>query len=209
MREGGNIYDKYGSANPIERRLVGRFLGAVVELAAESGARGAHEVGCGEGEVAMRLAAAGITVRGSDISEPVIGEARRRAAARGLGIEFEAKPVEEMEPGADGAELIVCCEVIEHLPDPETAVGRLSELAAPWLLASVPREPLWRALNLARGAYVRDWGNTPGHLNHYSRRSFLALLSRRFDVVAVRSPLPWTVALCRVKSAPISPSAAA
>ena len=40
-------------------------------------------------------------------------------------------------------------------------------------------------VNLARGAYVRDWGNTPGHLNHYSRRSFLALLSRRFDVVAV------------------------
>lgn len=209
MLEGGNTYDKYASANPIERRLVGRFLRAVGELAAESGAASAHEVGCGEGEVAMRLAAAGITVRGSDVSEPVIAEARRRAAARGLEIEFRARAVEELEPGPDGAELMVCCEVIEHLPDPESAVERLGGLAAPWLLASVPREPLWRALNLARGAYVRDWGNTPGHLNHYSRRSFLALLSRRFEVVSVRSPLPWTVALCRARGSAMSPSAAA
>jgi len=66
------------------------------------------------------------------------------------------------------------------------------------LLVSVPREPLWRALNLARGAYVRDLGNTPGHLNHWSRRAFVALLSRFGEVVQLRSPFPWTMVLVRL-----------
>lgn len=147
----------------------------------------------------MRLAAAGLAVRGTDVSAEVIEEARARASARGLHIPFAVRAVEELEPGADAEELVVCCEVIEHLPEPDAAVARLAGLADPWLVASVPREPLWRALNMARGAYLRDWGNTPGHLNHFSRRTFVGLLARHLEVVAVRSPLPWTVALCRAR----------
>ena len=86
---------------------------------------------------------------------------------------------------------------LEHLEDPAGALDVLAGLARPWLLASVPREPLWRVLNCARGKYWADWGNTPGHLQHWSRSGFLAFLERRFQVVEARSPLPWTVALCR------------
>jgi hypothetical protein len=93
---------------------------------------------------------------------------------------------------------VLCCEVLEHLGDPEGAVDVLAGLARPWLIASVPREPLWRALNLARLSYIGDLGNTPGHLNHWSRRAFVRFLTRRFEVVQVLSPLPWTMALCRV-----------
>jgi SAM-dependent methyltransferase len=196
---GGNVYDKYASSNPIERRLVAGFLTAFDALAARSGAREAHEVGCGEGELARRLARAGTNVRGSDAFPDVIETARERASAEGLEIRFEARAVQELEPGRDGAELIVCCEVLEHLPDPDAALARLVELARPWLLVSVPREPLWRGLNLARLAYVRELGNTPGHLNHWSRRGFLRWLGERTDVVESRAPLPWTMALCRVR----------
>lgn len=198
MSAGGNTYDKYASSNPIERRLVSRFLAVVAELARASGAGVAHEVGCGEGEVATLLAGAGIEVRGSDVDPEVIAEAERRATERGLAIPFRAAAIEELERRRDGAELIVCCEVLEHLPDPEAGVARLAELADPWALLSVPREPLWRALNVARGAYLRELGNTPGHLNHFSRAGFRRLLGERFEVVAMRSPLPWSVALCRV-----------
>ena len=78
-------------------------------------------------------------------------------------------------------------------------LARIAELAQPWALLSVPREPVWRALNLARGAYVRDLGNTPGHLNHFSKSAFERFLSTRFELVEVRSPLPWTMALCRAR----------
>jgi hypothetical protein len=74
----------------------------------------------------------------------------------------------------------------------------MARVARRHLLVSVPREPLWRALNMARGAYLREFGNTPGHLNHWSRRSFEALLGRYGQVQEARSPFPWTMLLVRV-----------
>jgi 2-polyprenyl-3-methyl-5-hydroxy-6-metoxy-1,4-benzoquinol methylase len=196
---GGNVYDKYASQNPVERRLVAGFMRELDELVGMTSATHIHEVGCGEGEIASRLARRGARVRGTDAFPDVIAEARRRAAAAGLDIEFEAKPVQTLDHDTDAAELVVCCEVLEHLEDPEGALAVLAGLATPWLIASVPREPLWRAMNLARLSYVGALGNTPGHLNHWSKRSFAAFLGTRFELVELRSPLPWTMALCRAR----------
>ncbi|HET8592570.1 MAG TPA: methyltransferase domain-containing protein [Solirubrobacterales bacterium] len=197
-RAGGNVYDKYATENPIERRLVAGFMAQLDELVERTGAREAHEVGCGEGELSVRLARRGLRVRGTDAFGDVLEEARSRAEAAGVEVSYEATPVEELAASRHAAELVVCCEVLEHLADPRRALDVLAELARPWLIASVPREPLWRALNLARLSYVGDLGNTPGHLNHWSKRRFARFLSSRFDVLEVRTPLPWTMALCRV-----------
>jgi 2-polyprenyl-3-methyl-5-hydroxy-6-metoxy-1,4-benzoquinol methylase len=199
---GGNVYDKYGTSNPVARRLMAGFMGQLDELVERTGASEAHEVGCGEGELAIRLASHGIRMRGTDAFPQVLEEARRRSEAASVEIDFEATPVEELDPARHGGELILCCEVLEHLEDPERALDVLAGLANPWLIASVPREPLWRALNLARLSYVGDLGNTPGHLNHWSRRDFVRFLTRRLEVVEVRSPTPWTMVLCRVQSPP-------
>jgi SAM-dependent methyltransferase len=195
---GGNVYDKYGTRNPVARRLMAGFTSDLDALVDRTGARDGHEVGCGEGELAIRLAQRGIRMRGTDAFPAVLEEARRRAASAGVEVDFEAVAAEDLKPESDAAELVVCCEVLEHLADPEAALDVLSGLARPWLIASVPREPLWRALNLARLSYVSDLGNTPGHLNHWSKGAFERFLARRFEVVEVRSPLPWTMALCRV-----------
>jgi 2-polyprenyl-3-methyl-5-hydroxy-6-metoxy-1,4-benzoquinol methylase len=193
------VYDKYGTSNPVARRLMSGFLRSLDELVERTGAKEAHEVGCGEAELAIRLARRGLRTRGTDAFPQVLEEARSRARRSGVEIDFEATPVEALDPARDGAELIVCCEVLEHLSDPEHALEVLARLARPWLIASVPREPLWRILNLARLSYVGDLGNTPGHLNHWSRHEFVRFLESRFEVVEVRSPMPWTMALCRVR----------
>jgi 2-polyprenyl-3-methyl-5-hydroxy-6-metoxy-1,4-benzoquinol methylase len=195
---GGNVYDKYATANPIERRLVAGFAAQLDELVQQTGAREAHEVGCGEGELSIALARRGLRVRGTDAFSDVLDEARRRARAADVEIAYDRRPVEQLDPSRDAAELIVCCEVLEHLEDPERALEVLAALARPWLIASVPREPLWRALNIARLSYLGALGNTPGHLNHWSKRGFRRFLAERFDVLELRSPLPWTMALCRV-----------
>jgi ubiquinone/menaquinone biosynthesis C-methylase UbiE len=177
--------------------LVGGFLGRLDQLVETTGAREAHEVGCGEGELSLRLAHRGLRMRATDASAAVIDEARRRARVSGVGIEFDPAPIDALDPSRDGAELIICCEVMEHLEDPETALDKIARLASPWAIVSVPREPLWRALNLARLKYVRHLGNTPGHLQHWSRGEFVRFLDRRLEIVEVHSPLPWTMALCR------------
>jgi 2-polyprenyl-3-methyl-5-hydroxy-6-metoxy-1,4-benzoquinol methylase len=194
---GGNHYPKYTTRNPLARRLVDGFMTALAELAARSGAKQVHEVGCGEGFLSTILARSGLAVRGSDISAAAVAIARQRAATLGLPVTFRVADLHDLHPPGDGAELVVCCEVLEHLPDPARALALLARLAQPHLVVSVPREPLWRVLNVARGRYWTDFGNTPGHLQHWSARGFLALLEDLMEVREVRTPLPWTMALCR------------
>jgi SAM-dependent methyltransferase len=195
----GNVYPKYTTCNPLARLLVTNFMTTLRHLVWASGAREIHEIGCGEGHLSVMLAADGLNVRGSDLSPEVVSEAERRAAARALEIPFQVADLYALEPDRDAAQLVLCCEVLEHLPDPVRALRILAGLARPHLIVSVPREPLWRVLNLARGRYWRDLGNTPGHLQHWSTPAFLALLQRHLRVVELCTPLPWTMALCRAR----------
>lgn len=195
----GNVYDKYGSRNPLVRWMVRGYERSFLELVERTGARSVHEVGCGEGHLSRLLARRGCAVRASDRSEAILEEARRRTDLRSLPIAFTCKSVYELAPEDDAAELVVCCEVLEHLADPNRALSVLARVARPYLLLSVPREPWWRVLNLARIRYVRRLGNTPGHIQHWSRRGFLSLLEPHVEVVAVRSPWPWTMTLARTR----------
>ena len=195
----GNVYPKYTTANPLARLLVANFTASLRRLAARTGAAEVHEVGCGEGFLARSLVAGGYRVRGSDLSPATIAEARQRSAGLIPADAFQVTDLYQLEPGRDAAELVICCEVLEHLPDPPRALEILRGLARPHLIVSVPREPLWRILNLARGKYWRDLGNTPGHLQHWSKRAFTAWLAQHFQIVEICAPLPWTMVLCRVR----------
>ena len=194
----GNYYDKYRTRNPIARWLMQGFLLDFDRLSSSIPSGPVLEVGCGEGELSMRLAARGHGVRGCDVSADVIDEARGRARSAGLAVEIWQCDLQDLTE-QDAAPLVICCEVLEHLLDPQAGLERLALLARPWLIVSVPREPLWRAMNMARGKYLGQLGNTPGHLNHWGRGAFLSQLRERFDIVETASPVPWTMALCKVK----------
>lgn len=198
----GNYYDKYNSKNPLARRMMDGFLRAFDDLSVAAKAGAGYEAGCGEGNLSFRIARRGIAMRASDISKRLVEEANRKALADGLTARFECASIYDLTEQQAAAELVVCCEVLEHLEHPEAALDVLARLARPYLLTSVPREPLWRMLNMVRGSYWRAWGNTPGHVNHWSTGAFLRFLGTRFDVLAVRTPLPWTMALCRVRTHP-------
>ncbi|MBN9553036.1 MAG: methyltransferase domain-containing protein, partial [Alphaproteobacteria bacterium] len=154
-------------------------------------------VGCGEGNLSMRLHDRGWNVRGSDLESVSVSEANEQCAKRGLEPVFETRSLFDLTPEAASAELVICCEILEHVPDTERALAVLKSLANPYLLVSVPREPIWRALNIARGKYISDLGNTPGHIQHWSSASFIDLLGKSLKIVTVRKPLPWTMVLCR------------
>jgi SAM-dependent methyltransferase len=195
----GNTYDKYGSQNPVVKRLMATFHRTLDELFERAAPQSLLDVGCGEGvlthEWAQRLA--GRRVVGIDLDDPQLhAEWERRLAPN---LEYMVMKAQNL-PFADGEfDVAAAIEVLEHVPDPEHTVAEMARVAQRWLLVSVPREPLWRALNMARGAYWRDLGNTPGHLNHWSKRSFTALLARHGEVVEARSPFPWTMLLVRIE----------
>ena len=171
------------------------------ELFAQAAPQSLLDVGCGEGVLTHKWAAriAPRRVVGIDLEDPAIqAEWEQRQAPN---LEYRVMKAENL-PFADGEfDVATAIEVLEHVPDPEHTVAEMARVASGHLLVSVPREPLWRGLNMARGAYLKDLGNTPGHLNHWSKRSFVALLSRHGEVVEARSPFPWTMLLVRRVSA--------
>ncbi len=194
----GNAYDKYGSKNPIVRWMMRGFDDSLAGLVEAAQPVSIHEIGCGEGYWSQRWLAAGIDARGCDISKTAIELARRNARAQGLDPDrFETRSIYELEAGRDSADLVVCCEVLEHLDDPEAGLRALQRIVGRHLIVSVPREPVWRALNLARGKYVGQGGNTPGHVQHWSSRGFIRLVARHFRIDRVLTPLPWTMLSCR------------
>jgi 2-polyprenyl-3-methyl-5-hydroxy-6-metoxy-1,4-benzoquinol methylase len=159
-----------------------------------------HEIGCGEGYWVLHWNRQGIKARGSDFSEKVISLARDNAKDEGVSpVVFNQSSIYEIKSGRDNADLIVCCEVLEHLERPEAGLIALKRVATDYLILSVPREPIWRALNLLRGKYLVSIGNTPGHIQHWSAAQFTDFVSRFFDIVEVQTPLPWTMLLCRQK----------
>jgi SAM-dependent methyltransferase len=197
----GNAYDKYGSRNPIVKWMMKGFESALSDLVAKASPHAIHEIGCGEGHWVLHWNKQGMAARGCDFSAHVIGLARENAVERGLSPSlFEVRSIYDLEAGRDTADLVVCCEVLEHLENPEVALGALQGVVERYLIASVPREPLWGALNLARGKYTADLGNTPGHLQRWSKVGFVSLVSKYFEVVEVSTPLPWTMLLCRPHS---------
>jgi 2-polyprenyl-3-methyl-5-hydroxy-6-metoxy-1,4-benzoquinol methylase len=193
----GNTYDKYGSRNPVVRRLMAGFDADLDELWGRASPGSVLDVGCGEGVLTERFARRlrqGHVV-GVDLDDSALREQWSRRSLPNL--EFRALSGSEL-PFADGEFDMACAlEVLEHVPDPSLTLREMLRVARRWVLVSVPREPFWRALNVARGAYVRELGNTPGHVNHWSRRAFVDFVARHGRIEAVRSPFPWTMALVR------------
>lgn len=198
VQPAGNYYDKYGSRNPIVRWMMAEFMKSFEILVRTSGADRALEIGCGEAELSMAMVRQGLQVSGCDVAPEAVTEAHRRVARAGMEIDLWVQSLEAFEGEASrAAPLVVCYEVLEHLDDPDRGLDILASLADPWLICSVPREPLWRMLNMARARYLLQLGNTPGHVNHWSRNQFEAFVARRFEIVSTRTPLPWTMLLCR------------
>jgi 2-polyprenyl-3-methyl-5-hydroxy-6-metoxy-1,4-benzoquinol methylase len=194
----GNAFDKYGSHNPVVRRLMSGFQDQLDDLLKAAAPRSVLDVGCGEGVVteafAERLGSGRVT--GIDLDDPRLEHewSRRRRP----NLEFRVASSEALPFGTGEFDLVAAIEVLEHVADPEAALGEMTRVAASHLLVSVPREPLWRALNVARGAYLRELGNTPGHRHHWTRARFVSLLGRYGRVVENRAPVPWTMLLVRL-----------
>jgi ubiquinone/menaquinone biosynthesis C-methylase UbiE len=192
----GNLVDKYATPNPAARMLVRRWRAALRELLVEAAPESVLDVGCGEGELTAEWAAAlpGTGMLGVDVADVT-----RVSHAPNLAFRVIA-PAPPLPFGDDAFDLVAAVESLEHMEDSEGALAEMARCARRHVLVSVPREPLWRALNLARRAYVRRLGDTPGHLRHFSAGNLRGLLRRHGVVVAERSPLPWSVALVRLYS---------
>lgn len=195
----GNVYDKYGTRNPIARALMRGFLGGVTALYERAAPRTVLEVGCGEGRLSRELLTFHRRTFGGDPDRFDACDVDVSRIDRDLdpAIAVREASIYALPWGDRSVDLVVCCEVLEHLDDPSAGLAEVARVARHHVLLSTPWEPVWRALNVARGRYVGALGNTPGHVQHFSRRGLQRLAQTRLDLVERRTPLPWTILLGR------------
>lgn len=195
----GNVFDKYHSRNPIVRRLMSGYEQGLEALLAKTGTpRSLLEVGCGEGHLTARIARwyPDARVLGTDFSATIVGIARVEHPE----VAFEVRSIYDTAT-LGSWDVVLACEVFEHLEEPARALDAICAAEPGHVVITVPREPLWRVLNMARGRYWSALGNTAGHLQHWSRASLLSFLSTRLEIVDVCTPLPWTQVLGRPRPA--------
>jgi ubiquinone/menaquinone biosynthesis C-methylase UbiE len=206
----GNTYDKYRSKNPIERRLMRGFFAALSEALPRERPETVLEVGVGEGEISAKLRSLypDSHIVGIDLHDEALAAEWQMRGVVGLYADIARLPFPPM-----AFDLVMAIEVLEHVDDPVAALAELARVSRSRLVLSVPREPIWRVANMARGKYLADLGNTPGHIQHWSRRSFAELVRSQLEVVSVTTPFPWTMIEARPHgvrhngSAPTSPPA--
>ena len=196
----GNHHNKYGGGNPLIQFLTKRFLGALDELLDAVGTEGpitsVLEVGCGEGEIADRLRER----FGGQVTALDLPDAGLRAEWQGRDdrVGYLHGDAHKLPFADNSFDLVVAVEVCEHLTDPDAGLAEMARVSRRHLVLSVPREPIFRMGNFFTGRHVKDFGNTPGHLNHWSSPGFLRFVSQGGAVADLRLPLPWTLLRARV-----------
>lgn len=192
---------KYEKEGRIGSLLIDSFYAAVTQLLSPRlvGVTALLEVGCGAGystERLVPLVPVGCEFLACDVGSNLV----RLAKTRNPGVSFSRQSVYSLALPDKSVDVVVMLEVMEHLNDPVRALAELDRVAKRHVIVSTPREPIWRALNFMRGKYVRDLGNTPGHLQHWSSRGLQRFMRTRFDVQDMRQPLPWTILALSTRS---------
>jgi ubiquinone/menaquinone biosynthesis C-methylase UbiE len=186
----GNTYDKYRSKNPIERRLMRGFFAALSDTLPREHPATVLEVGVGEGEISTKLRSLypEAEIVGVDLHDDSLAAGWRRRGFLGVYADIARLPFPPL-----AFDLVMAIEVLEHVDDPVAALAELVRVSRGGIVLSVPREPIWRVANMARGKYLANLGNTPGHVQHWSRRGFARLVGSQLEVVSVSAPFPWTM----------------
>lgn len=191
---------KYLDTNPISVFLVNNYysgLKRIIERIPEGEVRSVLEVGCGSGFSTQRIRAIlpqNIALEASEYLPAQVEEAKKINP----GIKVVTEDVYSLDRLSSDFDMICLLQVLEHLKYPAEALKELSRVTKKYLIVGVPREPIWRMLNVVRFKYLASFGNTTGHVHHWSSKGIQRFIEEHFGrVVAVENPLPWTLVMAR------------
>ncbi|WP_396157169.1 class I SAM-dependent methyltransferase [Flavobacterium sp.] len=190
---------EYQSQNPISKKLYANFY-KKIDYILENYLKendSLLEVGCGAAESSLRIHSKLSSLKRNIAFEASEYDNRYVQKINSLNYPFKVtqENVYSLQRNDNEYNLIFLLEVLEHLEFPEKAISELFRVSSKYVLISVPNEPIWRIANMARFQYVKDFGNTPGHINHFNQKKLTKIVKPYGKVIKVFKPFPWLIML--------------
>jgi len=190
----GNYYPKHTTKNIIVRWLMDKYHNCLFMLIERVKPKTILDVGCGEGYTSEEIKKhfKDIYIEGSDVEKEIVDFAKKRNKK----IKFSVESIYNLKRKKNSFDLVTSLEVLEHIDKPEKAIEEVKRVSKRYAIFSVPYEPLWRLVNMIRLAYLPQFGNTPGHINHWTKKGFERLLRKHYKYVLIKRCFIWNFALC-------------
>ena len=110
---------------------IGQPQPAIVRLASAGGFAGAVlDAGCGTGEHALLVASLGLSVLGVDVAETALAIARKKAADRGIEVEFAVADALQLERLGRRFETVLDCGLFHTFDDDDERTRYATSLAS-------------------------------------------------------------------------------
>jgi len=123
-------WDPHGEFRPLHE--INPLRLAWIERHAPLGGREAIDVGCGGGILAEAMARRGARVTGIDLAEKPLKVAQLHLLESGLDVRYELASAEGHAAAHAGSfDVLTCMEMLEHVPDPASAVAACARLLKP------------------------------------------------------------------------------
>jgi len=187
-------YKKHLSTHLLQQLLINNFYHQLLSLCRPLKMNQILDVGCGEGFTLNFICKnkVGKNCIGLDISTEAINLGRKIHP----GIKLIKGNICKIPFKNNQFDLVICTEVLEHLPNPLIALKEIHRVTRKYYLLSVPNEPWFQLSNLLRAKNLFRWGNDIEHINHWSKKNFLKIVATKTNkILNVKTPYPWIMVL--------------
>jgi len=162
-------WDPEGEFRPLHDLNPARFAWVAGRTALDG--RRVLDAGCGGGLFSEALAAAGAAVTALDVAPKALAVARLHLAESGLAVDYRESTVEAFAATAPAPfAVLTCMEMLEHVPEPWSAVAACAALVAPGgdlFFSTINRTPRAFALAIVGAEHVL--GLLPRGTHQYRR----------------------------------------
>ena len=168
------FYDLAERSNRTVNKAAAARVGALIPAGAK-----VLDCAAGTGEFSLAASEKAASVLCTDLSLPMLGQARKKAAKRGItNIEFALRDITAL-PDPDGSfDVVIAANVLHLLPEPEKAVRELWRVTAPGGRLVLPTYLQGRA-GTAYGAMIKIYQGVGFHYEHaFTPKTYKMFLER-------------------------------
>ncbi len=162
-------WDPDGESRPLHDLNPAR-LAYIAERVELNGVK-AVDVGCGGGILSESMAAKGAVVTGIDVASKALAVAKLHLHESGCKVDYQNVTAESWAAQhPNGAKVVTCMEMLEHVPDPASVVTACAKMLEPGghlFMSTLNRNPMSFAVAILGGEYITRI--IPKGTHHYDR----------------------------------------